>query len=34
MEYNPHGDTLLRSGDVLIVMGDVNKVWKAREAAG
>lgn len=34
MEYNPHGDTLLRPGDVLIVMGDVNKVWKAREAAG
>ena len=34
MEYNPHGDTVLRSGDVLIVMGDVNQVWKAREAAG
>jgi len=34
MEYNPHGDTVLNSGDVLIVMGDVNHVWKAREAAG
>jgi len=34
MEYNPHGDTVLRSGDVLIVMGNVDQVWKAREAAG
>jgi voltage-gated potassium channel len=34
MEYNPHGDTVLHAGDVLIVMGDVNQVWKAREAAG
>lgn len=32
--YNPHGDTSLRPGDVIIVMGDVNQVWKAREAAG
>ncbi|MBZ5516790.1 MAG: TrkA family potassium uptake protein, partial [Acidobacteriia bacterium] len=32
--YNPQGDTLLRSGDVLIVMGDVANVRKAREAAG
>lgn len=34
MQYNPHGDTLLASGDVLVVLGDVNNTWKAREAAG
>lgn len=34
IEYNPHGDTVLNAGDVLIVMGDVNQVSKAREAAG
>lgn len=34
MLYNPHGETLLMSGDVLVVLGDVNKAWKAREAAG
>ncbi len=34
MVYNPHGDVVLASGDVLVVMGDVEKVWKAREAAG
>jgi len=33
-EYNPHGDTVLAPRDVLIVMGDVRQVWKAREAAG
>jgi voltage-gated potassium channel len=31
--YNPLGDTLLAAGDVLIVMGDVSNVRKAREAA-
>jgi len=31
--YNPQGDTRLKAGDVLIVMGDVNNVRKAREAA-
>jgi voltage-gated potassium channel len=34
MQYNPHGETLLASGDVLVVLGDVNNTWKAREAAG
>ena len=34
MSYNPQGDTVLAAGDVLVVQGDVNQVWKAREAAG
>ncbi|MFB3922406.1 MAG: TrkA family potassium uptake protein [Terriglobia bacterium] len=34
IQYNPHGDTVLHGGDVLIVMGNVEQVWKAREAAG
>jgi voltage-gated potassium channel len=34
MQYNPHGDTALSAGDVLVVMGDVDQIWKAREAAG
>ncbi len=34
MVYNPQGDAVLASADVLVVMGDVEKVWKAREAAG
>jgi len=32
-QYNPQGDTVLVGGDVLIVMGDVNKVREARAAA-
>jgi len=32
-KYNPQGDTVLQAGDVLIVMGDVGNVRKAREAA-
>lgn len=32
--YNPHGDSPLAAGDVLVVMGDVDNIWKAREAAG
>jgi len=31
--YNPQGDTVLKAGDVLIVMGDISQVRKAREAA-
>jgi K+/H+ antiporter YhaU regulatory subunit KhtT len=31
--YNPQGDMTLLAGDVLIVMGDVNKVRAARETA-
>jgi K+/H+ antiporter YhaU regulatory subunit KhtT len=34
MQYNPHGDTTLGAGDVLVVMGDVDQIWKARAAAG
>lgn len=33
IRYNPHGDTVLAPRDVLIVMGDVSQVRKAREAA-
>jgi voltage-gated potassium channel len=31
--YNPQGDMTLLAGDVLIVLGDVNKVRAARETA-
>lgn len=34
MKYNPHGHTALGAGDVLVVMGDIDQIWKAREAAG
>jgi len=34
MKFNPRDDTALASGDVLVVMGDVANVWKARDAAG
>jgi voltage-gated potassium channel len=34
MKYNPHGDTALGAGDVLVVMGDISQIWKARTAAG
>lgn len=33
-KYNPQGDAVLEPGDVLLVMGDVEQIWKAREAAG
>jgi voltage-gated potassium channel len=32
--YNPRGSSLLSAGDVLLVMGDVDMIWRAREAAG
>jgi voltage-gated potassium channel len=34
IKYNPHGDTVLAKGDVLIVMGEVHRVQEARRAAG
>jgi voltage-gated potassium channel len=34
MKFNPRDDTVLASGDVLVVMGDVANAWKARDAAG
>ena len=34
MKFNPHGDTVLTRGNVLVVMGDVANAWKARDAAG
>jgi voltage-gated potassium channel len=34
MKFNPSDETLLRSGDVLVIMGDVANAWKARDAAG
>src|SRR5579862_1665218 len=32
--YNPHGSSPLNVGDVVLVMGDVDMIWKARESAG
>ncbi len=34
MQYNPQSDTALSPGDVLVVMGDVDRIWKARQDAG
>ena len=34
IRFNPRDDTAMASGDVLVVMGDVANVWKARDAAG
>ncbi len=34
MQFNPRNDTVMASGDVLVVMGDVSNAWKARDAAG
>jgi voltage-gated potassium channel len=34
MVYNPHSDSQLESGDVIVVMGEERDTWKAREAAG
>ncbi len=34
IHYNPQGESVLEPGDVLVVMGDVDMIWKAREAAG
>lgn len=34
IKFNPHGDTVMAAGDVLVVMGDVANAWKARDAAG
>lgn len=33
-QYNPQGESPLVAGDVLVVMGDVEMIWKAREEAG
>jgi voltage-gated potassium channel len=32
--FNPPAQTVIAPEDVLVVMGDVNQIWKAREAAG
>jgi voltage-gated potassium channel len=34
MIYNPQANAKVASGDVIIVMGDMNQIWKARAAAG
>ena len=34
MKFNPRDNTVMASGDVLVVMGDVANAWKARDAAG
>ena len=33
-KFNPRSETVMASGDVLVVMGDVANAWKARDAAG
>ena len=33
IKFNPRGDTVMASGDVLVVMGDIANAWKARDAA-
>ena len=33
MKYSPETD-VLAGGEVLVVMGEVSNLWKAREAAG
>jgi len=34
MQFNPRDDSVMASGDVVVVMGDVANAWKARDAAG
>ncbi len=34
LKFNPRHDVALAGGDVLVVMGEVENAWKAREAAG
>jgi len=34
MKFNPREDAGVASGDVIVVMGDVTLVWKARDVAG
>jgi voltage-gated potassium channel len=34
MKFNPRDDTVVASGNVLVVMGDISNAWKARDAAG
>jgi voltage-gated potassium channel len=34
MKFNPRDETIVASGDALVVMGEVANAWKAREAAG
>jgi voltage-gated potassium channel len=32
--FNPADDTVMASGDVLVLMGDIANVWKAQDASG
>jgi voltage-gated potassium channel len=34
VKFNPPAETVLASGDVVVVMGEVANTWKARDAAG
>jgi len=34
MKFNPRDDTAMAGGDILVVMGDLANVWKARDEAG
>ena len=34
VKFNPRDETVMASGDTIVVMGDVANAWKARDAAG
>jgi voltage-gated potassium channel len=34
IKFNPRGDAVVATGDVIVIMGDVAQAWKARDAAG
>ena len=34
INFNPRGDMVMAGGDVLVVMGDVQNAWRARDSAG
>jgi voltage-gated potassium channel len=34
VKYSPEDEVQLAAGDVLVLMGEVSNLWKAREAAG
>lgn len=34
VKFNPRNETVMASGDTIVIMGDVANAWKARDAAG
>jgi len=34
VKFNPRDETVMASGDTIVIMGDVANAWKARDAAG